>query len=254
MPSVVSVESVVDGAVVKWTAPALKNVETLLEVAPDVAGVPGAWLQNARTSATTYSLALPAESRWVRLRTIHNSRTSEYTTPILAERNVAASEAAVVAAQATADHADALTEAGSGVQLGDQRQLMPVTVGSVRSLWDGITLTSSFDTATPAEVTLSVSAATLRVGSAAVSYSAASAITSQARSTTVRYYGYYLDLSWAGGARTLNITTDKNLLANTDGVVWVGEWVVVIGATGGGTGGGGAGGGGGLPGQYEEIL
>ncbi|CAN7389636.1 hypothetical protein LJR143_002179 [Pseudoxanthomonas sp. LjRoot143] len=254
-PMDVAVQSVVDGAVISWTRAALQGVLTLVEIAPDVSGEPGAWTRAALTEESSHQLTLPAASRWVRLRTVLHGRTSAYTTPVLASRVVAPTQAEVQQAQDTADHADSLTQPGSGVQLGDQRNLMPVTVASTRSLWDGLTLSATFDTGSPATVTLSASAATLRVGSATVSYAASSTNVTQARDTTARYYGYYLDEAWQGGDRTLNVTTNVATLADTDGVVWVGEFVVVIGASGGGSGSGGVGGGGGRPpGTFEDLI
>ena len=255
MPTDVVVQSIVDGAAITWNPADLPGVGTLIEIAPDEGGEPGEWSRTSLESDGRYTLALPADDRWVRLRTVLNGRTSEYTTPVLATRTVAPTQAAVQQAQDTADHADALTQPGSGVQLGDQRNLMPVTVASTRSLWDGLTLSATFGTATPAVVTLTATAATLRVGSATVSYAASSTTVSQARETTARYYGYYLDPSWEGGPRTLNVTTDVTSLADTDGVVWVGEFVVVVGASGGGSGSGGVGGGGGRPpGTVEQLA
>jgi hypothetical protein len=253
-PTALVVQPVVDGAVLTWTPCELPGATTLIEIAPDDEGEPGTWSRSALQAEPRYSLPLPADARWVRLSTVLNGRTSDYTSPTLAARIVAPTQAEVQQAQDTADHADALTQPGSGVQLGDQRNLMPVTVASTRSLWDGLTLGATFDSAAPAVVTLTASAATLRVGSATVSYAASSTNVSQARETTARYYGYYLDTTWQGGARTLNVTTNVASLADTDGVVWVGEFVVTIGASGGGSGGAGVGGGGGRPpGTFEEL-
>lgn len=122
----------------------------------------------------------------------------------------------------------------------DQTGLPPVGVGSVGSRWDGLSLSYSIpSTGSPATVTVIASAATLRAGSVSVSYNASSSSVSQARSTTVTYFVYYLDASYAGGARSLNVTTDPNNLANADEVVWVGSVDVVcpaVGTTGSGTG------------------
>ena len=141
----------------------------------------------------------------------------------------------------------ALEVAGSGHKLGDQRNNHPVTIGSIRSYWDGQTIDYSVPTTgSPASVTITVSAATLRIGSVSVSYSSSSAVVSQARSTTQTWHLYYLDANYAGGALTLNATTDPNNLANADNVLWVGKVSVVVPAVGtGGSGGGSSGGGGG---------
>ena len=140
----------------------------------------------------------------------------------------------------------ALEVAGSGHKLGDQRNNHPVTIGSIRSYWDGQTITYTVpSTGDPATVTINVSAATLRIGSVSVSYSASSTNVSQARSTTQTWHLYYLDANYAGGAFTLNATTDPNNLANADNVLWVGKVSVVVPAAGTGGSGGGSGGGGG---------
>lgn len=140
----------------------------------------------------------------------------------------------------------ALEVAGSGRRLGDQRNNHPVTIGSIRSYWDGQTISYSVPTTgSPATVTINVSAATLRIGSVSIAYSASSANVSQARSTTQTWHLYYLDANYAGGAFTLNATTDPNNLANADSVLWVGKVSVVVPAVGTGGSGGGSGGGGG---------
>lgn len=138
-----------------------------------------------------------------------------------------------------------LRVAGSGHRVGDQRNLHPITFGSIRSRWDGLTISYSVPTTgSPATVTINVSAATLRGGSFSASYSASSTTVSQARSTTQVYHLYYTDPGAAGGALALNITTDPNALANNDGRVWIGQVSVTVPAAGtGGSGSGGAGGG-----------
>lgn len=268
-PTGVLVTSVVDGARIDWTPAAVPGVTTQLETAPDVDGSPGSWLAGVPTTDSTVTLSLPGDARWIRLRTVVNGRKSDPTVPILASRIIAATkeeldvveskadeaQEAAEDAQQTADHADALTQPGSGVQLGDQRNLLPTTVSSVRSLWEGLTLSATYDTASPAEVTLTASAATLRVGSASTSYDSANTKVTQARGTVARYYGYYLDAAWEGGQRLLNITTDEASLANQDGVVWVGEFAVAVpAAPTGGSGNTGSGGGSRPPGTIIQEI
>ena len=135
--------------------------------------------------------------------------------------------------------------AGSGQKPANQFNLHSTTVGSVRSRWDGLSITYSVPTTgAPATVTINASAATLRSGSASVNYNASSVQVSQARSTTVTYQLYYLDATPSGGSRTLNATTDANALANTDDVMWVGAVTVIVPAAGTGSSGGGDPGGG----------
>jgi hypothetical protein len=138
-----------------------------------------------------------------------------------------------------------LRVAGSGHRVGDQRNLLAVTVGSVRARWDGLSITYSVPTTgSPATVTINSSAATLRAGSASISYNAATVDVSQARSTTQLWHLYYLDGGYAGGSRALNATTDPNSLANNDGVIWVGQVSVTVPAGGTGSSGSGDNGGG----------
>ena len=133
-----------------------------------------------------------------------------------------------------------LRVAGSGHKPANQFNLHSVTIGSIRSRWDGLSISYSVPTTgEPATVTINASAATLRSGSASMSYNASSVQISQARSTTVTYQLYYLDAMPAGGSRTLNATTDPNALANTDDVIWVGAVPVTVPATGTGSGGSG---------------
>lgn len=128
---------------------------------------------------------------------------------------------------------------GSGRRVGDQRNLQPLTIGGIRSRWDGLLIgySASADEG-PATITINVSAATLRAGSAAIPYNASSFVTSQVRGTTVRRQLYYLDPTYSGGAKTLNMSTNANSLADRDDVVWVGEVTTVSPASGGGGGGG----------------
>lgn len=138
-----------------------------------------------------------------------------------------------------------LRVAGSGHRVGDQRNLQAVTVGSVRARWDGLSITYSVPTTgAPATVTINSSAATLRMGSASISYNAASVDVSQARNTTQVWHLYFLDSAYAGGSRTLNATTDPNALANNDGVIWVGQVSVSVPPGGTGSSGSGENGGG----------
>jgi hypothetical protein len=138
-----------------------------------------------------------------------------------------------------------LRVAGSGHRVGDQRNMQAITVGSVRSRWDGLSITYSVPTTgNPATVTINSSAATLRMGSTSISYNAASVDVSQSRSTTQLWHLYYLDAAYAGGSRALNATTNPNALATDDGVIWVGQVSVTVPAGGTGSSGSGDNGGG----------
>lgn len=124
-------------------------------------------------------------------------------------------------------------------QAANQRFMNAVNVGSIRSRWDGLSLSYTSTTTTG---TITASAGTLRMGSQSVSYNSANvAVSKGAGASTQTFQVYYLDDTFAGGSRTLNATTDPNSLATADGVVWVGQVVVTFAASGGGggdTGGG----------------
>lgn len=136
----------------------------------------------------------------------------------------------------------------ASVVAADQRTAPPIATGGLRSAWVGQTITGSYDTASPATVTISVSAATLRVGDASITYSAMSFTDTQARGSTVTRYLYADDPTYAGGSQTLSATTEFGGLFTSNGRVFVGTITTVIPAsgsgTGSGTGGGGSGGGG----------
>lgn len=103
--------------------------------------------------------------------------------------------------------------------------------------WDsGAAITTSWTTASPAVVTISVAAGVFNTSGQTISYGASSGNVSQTRSTTVKYYLYYSDAGQSGGAKTLNISTDYRVQYNNPDNVFVGAVSVTIPATG--TGGG----------------
>src|SRR5690625_959944 len=83
-PTGLAVVSVADAAVLTW-APSTAGGQTIIESAPDVAGVPGIWREVDRTGADTYTIALPDGPRWVRVRAELNGRTSVAASAVLAE-------------------------------------------------------------------------------------------------------------------------------------------------------------------------
>lgn len=149
-----------------------------------------------------------------------------------------------VAANHVISGVPALSVAGSGIRLGDQRNAPPILIANARSKWSGLSITSSYSSASPAVVTISASAATLQMGNASVSYAAMSAQVSQARGATVPYFLYCDDTTFAGGGRTLVITTSGDSLYQADGRIYVGSITITVPASGAGTGPGGDGGGG----------
>ena len=137
-----------------------------------------------------------------------------------------------------------LTQPNSGARLGNQRNTGALTIANARSRFSGVALTSSYDSASPAIVTISATSGTLLAGmSPDPSYNASSASVSQARGSTRTYFCYFDDAAFAGGAQTLQLTTNGDLLY-TNGRIYVGAVTVNVPASGGGTGGGGSGGGG----------
>jgi hypothetical protein len=81
-----------------------------------------------------------------------------------------------------------------------------------------------------------MSAASLKIGSATVSYNSSSANVNQTRDSTVVYKLYYLDDGFTGGSKTLNVTTNGLDLSGNDNVVWITTISVTVpdAATGGG--------------------
>jgi hypothetical protein len=129
-----------------------------------------------------------------------------------------------------------LTVAGSGMQLGDQRNKSPISTLNLTYKWPGvISYTSTATTAT-----ISVGATTVLLGTASVSYNAMSVNVSG--TGTAQYFLYVDDPTYAGGTRTLVATTNGNDLYASDGRVFVGQVAVTFIAGGTGAGGGGGGG------------
>lgn len=123
---------------------------------------------------------------------------------------------------------------------------LPSTVpASGGALWDGLTITSEYDDESPANILVDATAATLRASGHSPSYSASSAITTQARGTTVRYYAYYVDATMAGGTKSLMLTTDRLAIVNAADRVFLDTFTITVPASGFGAGGGGGTGGGG---------
>ncbi len=139
-------------------------------------------------------------------------------------------------------YADDVTAA---LQLHDQRTSPALATGGLRSRWSGQTISASYSTASPAAVTFSISAASLLIGDVTISYAALSNSNTQARGTTVLYYLYFDDPTYAGGAQTLVSDTNGANLYVTNGRIYAGSVSVTVppAATGGtspGDGGGGS--------------
>lgn len=133
--------------------------------------------------------------------------------------------------------------AGSGATIGNQGNLVPINWNGVRSVLNTSPLTYSINTASPATITFSCAAVTVRGGSFSVSYNASSGSTTQARNTTQTYYFYYVDPTNVGGSQTLHFTTNVYDLSAQDGIVNIGNCSITVPSSGGGSGAGGGGGG-----------
>lgn len=136
-----------------------------------------------------------------------------------------------------------LTVAGSGLRMGDQRNSPALATGGLRSRWSGQTISYSYDNASPANVTISVSASTLLIGTSSVSYNAMSTTVSFTRGATYTYYLFVDDAAYAGGAQTLQVTGDPNVPYQLDSRIYVGSVTVTVPASGTGSGSGSGGGG-----------
>lgn len=129
----------------------------------------------------------------------------------------------------------ALNVAGSGSQVGDQRNLPAVTAANYQSGWSGAAITY---TSTPTTAAISVAAGTLYMGNISVAYNASSANVTGTASTTVVFYLYYNDPTYAGGTQTLLTSTNPHQVVTNNGFVNLGQVSVVFPASGTGGGGG----------------
>ena len=131
--------------------------------------------------------------------------------------------------------------AGSGAQVGDQRNLPPILTAGAQAVWQNLTISATTAAGTPATATISVSAAQIigaLASSGLVSYNASSAGTTGTGGTQYTYYLYYLDKTLAGGTLTLQVTTTPNDLRAQLGVVYIGLITFTYPTSGTGTGGG----------------
>ena len=129
--------------------------------------------------------------------------------------------------------------AGSGIQLGDQRNIPSVNAANARSLWQsGLTVTGSYSSVTTKQ-SISASSGVLQVGATTVSYGTPAAITGLPNTATT-YYLYYTDQGFAGGTLTMNDATSTTTLVGANGNVFLGQVTLVVsGSSNGNTGGGG---------------
>lgn len=129
-----------------------------------------------------------------------------------------------------------VSDAGSGVRIGDQRNLTAVTFANYGAGWSGLSLTY---TATTTSATISASSATLQSGDVALSYNGSSVSVSGTAGTTMTYTLYYDDPTLQGGSKSLTATTNTITALSSNGRIIVGMAKVVFPSSGTGSGGGG---------------
>jgi len=131
--------------------------------------------------------------------------------------------------------------AGSGYQIGDQRNLKQRTVTNIPAKVPTV-INYSASAGTPATATISVPAFTILNGSVTTAYNASSASVTGTNGTTVTYYLYFNDPAFAGGTQVLVASTNGNDVYGGDGYVYIGSIAVTFPTDGGGSGSGGGGG------------
>jgi hypothetical protein len=143
-----------------------------------------------------------------------------------------------------------VTDAGSGVTVGDNRNLVPLTFAGIGSMPTSTPISYSVSGTT---VTISVAAFTLNMGGdgtnlVTISFNAAGVSTTQAAGTTITYYVYYRGSTvMQGGSQTIHLTANLSTMAQYSQVVFIGACTVTVNSGGGGSGGTGSGGGGVFP-------
>lgn len=133
--------------------------------------------------------------------------------------------------------AELLTYPGSGVRLGDARQMPAITSAGARWKFTG----SISYSATPTSATISVTAGSVLMGGVTLSLNAMSATVSGTSGSTVTYQLYIDNPDFAGGAQTLVATANGDAVYGGDGRMWVGACTVTFPASGTGTGSGSTG-------------
>jgi hypothetical protein len=132
-----------------------------------------------------------------------------------------------------------LSVAGSGVQIGDGRNLPPIIGAGGRYQFVGAVTYS----ATSSSATISVAAGTLYMGDVALSYNGMSVGVTGTAGTSRTFYLYVDANQYSSGAHTLKQTTNGIDIYNSSSRIWVGTCTVAFPASGSGTGGGFGGGG-----------
>jgi hypothetical protein len=149
--------------------------------------------------------------------------------------------------------------AGSGYRLGDARNMPAITSAGVRYRYSQNPTFSAPVAGSPATSTISLAAGDLIIGGQTIALSAMSVNVTGTNSTTVVYYLYIDNPTYAGGAQTLVATTSATVPYQSDGRIFMGQVSITYPASGTGTGGGGSGGGGGgltcvHAGAWVEVM
>ncbi len=84
-PLALLAESVSDGVLLTWAHPGGRGIDFRIERAPDVAGVPGDWIQIGQTADLRYTATTAADrvdGYWFRVRAVRNGKYSGYTAQV----------------------------------------------------------------------------------------------------------------------------------------------------------------------------
>ena len=127
--------------------------------------------------------------------------------------------------------------AGSGAQIGDQRNLPQLAVLNYRAKY-APALSFSSAAGSPATATMTVGAATALIGNISVSYGTMSVSVTGTGGNAVTYFLYFDDPAYAGGTPVLNATTNGNDCYAANGRVFAGSISFTFPTSGSGTGGG----------------
>ena len=134
----------------------------------------------------------------------------------------------------------ALTDPTTGVRVGGGRNLPPVRTAGAGSQWNGANLTASWDSASPANVTISAAAGTLQQGSFAASFGASSVSLGGIPRGTPQTFRLYYENSTIllGGSFSLQATSDPVTMVRSDLRIHVGTITFTVPVSGGSGSGG----------------
>lgn len=130
---------------------------------------------------------------------------------------------------------------GSNHRPGDLRNQHQLQIGG-RTAKVPTSLSYSATAGSPATATISSTAFTMRAGGTNIGYNAASVGVTGTGGSTVRFFLYFDDASYAGGTPALVATTDGNVIYDSLGRLYCGHVDVVFPTSGTSDGSGGGGG------------